>query len=284
MNLFRRELKAGLKPFLLWTLGLFVFIFAGIVKSSAAMADGQFMTELISKFPRIVVAVMGMANVDIAQFGGFYAVLMQYVFVLTAVYAVHLGNNAVSRESIDKTYEFLFAKPRSRSFILARKLLSALVYLVAYAALNLWFLTERGTAMRAVGANSDMAEAQGINVWRATVGGIGLAGAFSAFSGGLMVQSQGFADVNMGLGILINALAALMIGEAIVGKKTVARQMLAPFAGSVIYYQLISVCLAAGLPPGDLKIATGVFVLVMLAGPSLRSRKAGPMQREAMKE
>jgi len=139
MNLFRRELKAGLKPFLLWTLGLFVFIFAGIVKSSAAMADGRFMTELISKFPRIVIAVMGMANVDIANFGGFYAVLMQYVFVLTAVYAVHLGNNAVSRESIDKTYEFLFTKPRSRSFILARKLLSALVYLVAYAALNLLF-------------------------------------------------------------------------------------------------------------------------------------------------
>ena len=139
MNLFRREIKSGLKPFLLWTLGLFVFIFAGIVKSSAAMADGQFMTELISKFPRIVVAVMGMANVDISQFGGFYAVLMQYVFVLTAVYGAHLGNNAVSRESIDKTYEFLFTKPRSRAFILSRKLLSALVYLTIFVVLNLLF-------------------------------------------------------------------------------------------------------------------------------------------------
>jgi putative ABC transport system permease protein len=67
----------------------------------------------------------------------------------------------------------------------------------------------------------DMAEAQGINVWVATIGGVGLAGAFSATSGALMVQSQGFADVNMGLGILINGLAALMIGEAIVGKQTV---------------------------------------------------------------
>jgi ABC-2 type transport system permease protein len=139
MNLFRREIKSGRKPFLLWTLGLFVFIFAGIVKSSAAMADGQFMTELISKFPRIVVAVMGMANVDISQFGGFYAVLMQYIFVLVAVYGAHLGNNAVSRESIDKTYEFLFTKPRSRAFILSRKLLSAMVYLTLFAALNLLF-------------------------------------------------------------------------------------------------------------------------------------------------
>ena len=139
MNLFRKELKSGLKPFLFWTLGLFVFIFAGIVKSSAAIADGQFMTELISKFPRIVIAAMGMANVDIAQFSGFYAVLMQYVFVLAAVYAAHLGSGAVSRESVDKTYEFLFTKPRSRAFILARKLLASLVFLWLYACLNLVF-------------------------------------------------------------------------------------------------------------------------------------------------
>ena len=152
MNLFRRELKAGLKPFLLWTLGLFMFIFAGIVKSSAAMADGQFMTELVSKFPRIVIAVMGMANVDIAQFEGFYAVLMQYVFVLAVVYAAHLGNNAVSRESIDKTYEFLFTKPRSRAYILSLKLLAALVFLSVYAVLSLVFSM---LAVRQLGLSGD---------------------------------------------------------------------------------------------------------------------------------
>lgn len=139
MNLFRKELKTGFKPFLFWVLGLFVFVFAGIVKSSAAIADGQFMTELIQKFPRIVVATMGMANVDISQFGGFYAVLMQYILLLTAVYAVHLGSAAVSRESVDKTYEFLFVKPRSRSFILTIKMLSSLVFLTVFACLNLAF-------------------------------------------------------------------------------------------------------------------------------------------------
>ena len=136
MNLFRKELKSGFKPFLFWTLGLMVFILAGIVKSSAAMADGQFMTQLINQFPRIVVAAMGMANVDISQFGGFYAVLMQYVLLIAAVYATHLGSSAVSRESVDKTYEFLFTKPRSRSFILSRKLLAGLVFMTLYACLN----------------------------------------------------------------------------------------------------------------------------------------------------
>ena len=152
MNILKRELRAGLKPFLFWTLGLFMFVFAGIVKSSAAMADGQFMVDLIRKFPRIVVATMGMANVDISQFGGFYAVLMQYIFVLTAVYAAHLGSRAVSRESVDKTYEFLFTKPRSRSFILAYKLLAGLVFLTIYAVLNFVFST---LAVKQLGLSGD---------------------------------------------------------------------------------------------------------------------------------
>ena len=118
----------------------------------------------------------------------------------------------------------------------------------------------------------------------ATIGGVGLAGAFSAASGALMVQSQGFADVNMGLGILINGLAALMIGEAIVGKQSVLRQLAAPFVGAVVYYQLVSFCLAAGMPPPDLKLATGLFVLAMLALPSLKRSRGPAPARETFRE
>jgi putative ABC transport system permease protein len=153
-----------------------------------------------------------------------------------------------------------------------------------FVALNWFFKTEKGTAMRAVGANPAMAEAQGISVWVSTIGGVGLASAFSATSGALMVQSQGFADVNMGLGILINGLAALMIGEAIVGKHSVFRQLLAPFVGAIIYYQLVSLCLAAGMPPPDLKLATGLFVLAMLALPSLKRGRGGAPAREKFRE
>ncbi|MCB1424920.1 MAG: ABC transporter permease [Zhengella sp.] len=208
--------------------------------------------------------------------------LLAGILVTTMLYSINLrvmgkANQPVFRE--DKIYDMVTALGLSGTY--AKMLIAGALAGLVLLLLNLWFATERGTAMRAVGANADMAEAQGINVWRATIGGIGLAGAFAAFGGGLMIQSQGFADVNVGLGILINALAALMIGEAVVGKQTVARQMLAPFAGAVIYYQLISMCLAIGLPPGDLKIATGIFVLIMLAGPALRNRKTAPARREA---
>lgn len=210
--------------------------------------------------------------------------LLSGILITTMLYSINLrimgkANQPVFNET--KIYDALsgFSLAGSTTKIIIAGLLVVIVFIL----LNLWFKTEKGTAMRAVGANPDMAEAQGINVWRATILGVGIAGAFSAFGGGLMIQSQGFADVNMGLGVLINSLAALMIGEGIVGKQTIFRQLLAPFVGSIVYYQLISMCLAAGLPPGDLKIATGVFVLIMLAGPTLRSRNSAPVQREVMK-
>lgn len=165
MNLFRRELKTGLKPFLFWTLGLFALIFAGIVKSSGATASGAFMSQLLDRFPRIVLAVMGMANVDISNFGGFYAVLMQYVFVFAAVYAAHLGNNAVSRESVDRTYEFLFTKPRARSYILARKLLAALVFYTAYCALNFAFSVAAVTQLTLEGDFTRVFAAFSLALW-----------------------------------------------------------------------------------------------------------------------
>jgi putative ABC transport system permease protein len=156
--------------------------------------------------------------------------------------------------------------------------------LVVFIALNLFFATEMGTAMRAVGSNPTWPRR------RASMSGSPPSAALvwpalrGDFGGALMVQSQGFADVNMGLGILINGLAALMIGEAIVGKQTVARQLAAPFVGAIVYYQLVSLCLAAGMPPPDLKLATGLFVLAMLALPNLKAKRGPLPARETTRE
>ena len=210
--------------------------------------------------------------------------LLAGILILTMLYSVNLRIMGRSNLSVFGSPTVFDWMPGLQPGFPASKIVVAGIISIAVLLLLLfYFKTEKGTAMRAVGANPDMAEAQGINVWAATIGGIGLAGAFSAGSGALMVQSQGFADVNMGLGILINGLAALMIGEAITGKQTVLRQLLAPFVGAIVYYQLVSLCLAAGMPPPDLKLATGMFVLVMLALPSLK-RARGPAARESFRE
>lgn len=201
--------------------------------------------------------------------------LLAGILVTTMLYSVNLrilGKPNVPLFKETKIFDYLDLGTKTAN-LTKIVIVGALVCLV-FAGLLYWFKTERGIAMRAVGDNPDMAEAQGNNVDKTILLGVGLAGGFAAFSGSLMVQSQSFVDVNMGLGILINALAALMIGETLLGRKRIMNQLMAPFVGSVIYYQLISFCLAAGLEPSDLKIATGLFVLLMLGLPLLRKNAA----------
>ncbi|MBR2686507.1 MAG: ABC transporter permease [Aquamicrobium sp.] len=211
--------------------------------------------------------------------------LLAGILMMTMLYSINLrimGRSNLSVFGMESLFNWSpFGQP---GFPSTKIVIAGAIGLLVLVLLYLYFKTERGTGVRAVGSNPDMAEAQGINVWTATIGGVGLASAFSALSGSLMVQSQGFADVNMGLGILINGLAALMIGEAITGKQTVLRQLAAPFVGAVVYYQLVSLCLAAGMPPPDLKLATGLFVLLMLALPSLKRGRAPGAAREVMRE
>ncbi len=138
MNIFVRELRAGRKAFLFWLLGLFVLCFVGIVKYESYNASGS-MDDMLAAFPRIALAVMGVVGVDISTLAGYTALLFYYILLCVVIYAVHLGANAVGRESVDKTYEFLFAKPCSRARILGWKLASAYAFLLAFCACNAVF-------------------------------------------------------------------------------------------------------------------------------------------------
>lgn len=199
--------------------------------------------------------------------------LLAGILMMTMLYSINLRIMGKSNLSIFGTNQIFEWTPfKDANAPEGKILLVGLLVIAALVLLKLFFDTEKGMAVRAVGANPDMAQAQGINISVATILGVGLAAALAALAGALMVQSQGFADVSMGLGVLINGLASLMIGEAIVGKTSMPRQLLAPVVGSVAYYQLVSFCLAAGMPPPDLKLATGLFVLTMLALPNLRRK------------
>ncbi|MGE4338030.1 MAG: ABC transporter permease [Pigmentiphaga sp.] len=141
--------------------------------------------------------------------------------------------------------------------------------------LLLWWLlqTDLGLGLRGIGANPQLAPALGVNLVAYTAGGLGLASAISGLAGALMAQSQGYADVGMGIGMLVNGLASVIIGEAITGRKTLLRQLAAPVVGAVVYYQLSSLALALGLHPSDLKLVTGLFVLLTIGWPFLIGRK-----------
>lgn len=139
MNIFKRELRAGLKTFIFWTVGLFVLVFIGIIKYQGLSSSGSSMSELVATFPRIAQAVMGIVGVDINTLGGYTAILTYYVLLCVVIYAVHLGSAAVTRESVDNTYEFVFTKPCSRARVLTAKLAAAWIYLVLFCIFNIIF-------------------------------------------------------------------------------------------------------------------------------------------------
>ncbi len=144
-------------------------------------------------------------------------------------------------------------------------------------ALVWFFRTEVGLSLRCVGANDKLAPALAIRSRRFIIGGFALANAIVACGGALLVQQQGYADVTMGFGVVVNALASLILGEALIGRHTVARQVCAPVVGSLAYYQLVSLTLATGLNPSDLKLLTGLFVVAALALPGV-TRRTGALR------
>jgi putative ABC transport system permease protein len=140
---------------------------------------------------------------------------------------------------------------------------------------DMFFHTQLGFAMRATGDNEQMIRTLGVNTDNMTVLGLGISNAFVALSGCLVAQDQGFSDIGMGIGMIVAGLAAIIIGETLVGKSSVQRMTLAAIVGSIIYKFIIAVGLRLGLAPTDLKLATGVMVILALGFPALKKVKEG---------
>jgi putative tryptophan/tyrosine transport system permease protein len=151
----------------------------------------------------------------------------------------------------------------------------ALAFAVAVAisvALYLFFRTNIGTAMQAAGDNAQMIRALGVNVDNMVVLGLALSNGLIAFSGGLLAQYQGFADVQMGIGMVVWGLASIIIGEALVGVRALGFLITGALMGSVLFRLIVAVALRGGLDPNDLKLVTAGFVFLALVLPSFLRR------------
>ena len=142
---------------------------------------------------------------------------------------------------------------------------------------DMFLHTQLGFAMRATGDNEQMIRTLGANTDNKTVLGLGISNAFVALSGARVSQDKGYSDVGMGIGMIVAGLASIIIGEALFGTKTVQRMTLAAIVGSIIYKFIISLGLRLGLAPSDLKMATGVMVVLALGIPALKKEKEGKL-------
>ena len=131
-----------------------------------------------------------------------------------------------------------------------------------------WFLrTNLGMAMRATGDNVQMIRALGVNDGNMIVFGLAISNGFVALSGALLAQYQGFADVGMGIGMVVWGLASVIIGEALVGTNQLGSTIVGTVMGSVLFRLMVAVALRWGLSPNDLKLITAAFVFVALIVP-----------------
>lgn len=146
------------------------------------------------------------------------------------------------------------------------------ILVVAGAALVWFFRTDLGLAVRATGQNEAMIVSLGVDIDRTKMVGLALSNGFIALSGALVAQNHGFADIGMGIGILVTGAAAVLIGEAIFGDRTVAWWVFAAIVGVVIYRLLVALALRVGLEPIDLRMITAVLLLLALAVPQLRGK------------
>ncbi len=152
---------------------------------------------------------------------------------------------------------------------LALLLLVPLLITVACVLLFFFFRTNLGTAMRATGDNAQMIRALGADDRRMVILGLALSNGLVALSGAVLAQYQGFADVQMGIGMVVWGLASVIIGEALVGTRQLGFAITGAVMGSVLFRLLVAVALRWGLNPNDLKLITAAFVFIALILPKL---------------
>jgi putative ABC transport system permease protein len=155
--------------------------------------------------------------------------------------------------------------------------------LIVAVSLLLWvfFRTNIGTAMRATGDNAQMIRALGSDDALMVILGLALSNSLIALSGALLAQYQGFADVQMGIGMVVWGLASVIIGEALVGTRQLGFAIAGAVMGSILFRLLVAMALRWGLNPNDLKLITAAFVFAALILPKVLEGMRGRQRRLA---
>ena len=158
-------------------------------------------------------------------------------------------------------------------------IVSAAITLVVCVLLILFLGTRLGLSIRATGDNADMVRASSINPNFTITVGLCVANAMTGLSGAMVAQYSTFADVNSGTGMVVLALAALVIGETLIGKGSMTRRVLGVVAGSIIYRFIYAAALRFNVPADYMKLVSAVIVGVAIAAPAVRRWAAFQMQK-----
>lgn len=162
-------------------------------------------------------------------------------------------------------------------------LAGAIVVIVGF--VLVWFLgTRLGLSIRATGNNMDMVRASSINPTFTIMVGLCVSNSLTALSGALVGQYQNAADINGGSGIVVIALACLIIGETVLGRRSIVKGAIAAVVGSIIYRIIYAIVLYTKIVPVQgLKLITAIVVALAIAAPSIKEWVAFEKRKHALK-
>lgn len=156
----------------------------------------------------------------------------------------------------------------------ATLLIGTMITVAVVGILYWYFGTEIGSSIRATGNNEQMVRSLGVNTNTTKILGLMISNGLIALSGALVTQSQGYADVKMGIGSIVIALASIVIGEVIFGrKKGFAIRLTSIVVGSIIYRIIVAAVLQMGMSTDDLKLLTAVLVAIALSVPVILNKR-----------
>ena len=183
--------------------------------------------------------------------------LLAGILVMTALYSVNL-------RVMEKSNIPLFEEDNIFNTEYSMMITIVVLILISKFLLDYLLKTKFGFALKALGDNENLIVSLGLNEEKYKIYGLMIANAFVAFSGAVLAQYQGFADVGMGTGIIVIGLASIIIGDTLFGKRRRLAGTTIVIIGSILYRGVIAVTLSMGMDASDLKLITSVIVIIIL--------------------
>ncbi|MFB1010944.1 MAG: ABC transporter permease [Thiopseudomonas sp.] len=204
--------------------------------------------------------------------------LLASILMMIALYSINL--RIMGRPNIPIISEptvFTVLQPDWLADYVGRPLIMVAVVILAKLALDAYFSTQQGLAIRATGSNPRMARAQGVNTGAMIILGMAISNGLVGLAGALFAQTQGGADISMGIGTIVIGLAAVIVGESILPSRKLFVLTLSVILGAIVYRFFIALALESdfiGLQAQDLNLVTALLVTVALVIPLFKQRLA----------
>lgn len=268
-------------------LGLGIFLTFRILNFPDLTTEGSFplggavcvtaithgISPLIATILGIIAGMLAGLTTGLLYTKGKIPIILSGILVMSALNSVMLfimqspNLSLLNQEKLFDVFSFLNLPPNYDKIFL-----SLIILFIVIGGILLFLYTDLGQAYIATGDNEEMAKSLGISTDRMKILGLVLSNGIIGLAGALIAQSEGYADVNKGIGVIVIGLASIILGELLFGELTLGERLVAIVIGSVLYQLLILLVIKLKLDTTYLKLYSSVILAVCLMVPQIKTR------------